>query len=391
MVVCMRIKTKVRVSIKPFFILSLWLLTASNILNTTEYRADLEYVLIPLAVCTAFAIFTKKRLWDISYLYILLMMFFAVVSTVVSPVNFLKPGHLKFYVFVVTYILISSVILDGKDIKKVLMFYKLFSLAVSLWIIVTYAMGTGVNLQYRAALVWEGVEKDQNYVGAFLVPGMVLFFYSFLYSKGRVLNLLGMLIVFVAVYLTGSRAALITCVFCIPLAMLFAGKNISRTRRVIYIIVLAAVAAAVYTMLSSTDLFERMTDVEGYSDNIRLTIWAYAMQGFYEHPILGDGLYAGSYYSQLHTRWVTHNSFIDILVGQGLVGTILFVLIFGKMIIVKQKKNRLFIVVLMVSFFLPYFFLNGYETLSFWLPMILCKFISDYCQNNDFVLLFQKK
>ena len=201
--------------------------------------------------------------------------------------------------------------------------------------------------------------------------------------------MLGMLVVFLAVYLTGSRAALITCLLCIPFSLLFASK-ISHKKRIIYVVLVAVLAIILYQALASTDLFERMTDTEGYSDNIRLTIWGYALEGFYQYPILGGGLYSGSYFAQLQARWVTHNSFIDILVGQGLIGAILFVLIFGKMIFVKEKKNRLFIVAIMISFFLPYFFLNGYETLSFWLPMILCKFISDYCQNNDFTRLFEK-
>ena len=162
MVTDMRIKTKYKISIKPFFVLSLWLLIASNILNTTEYRADLEYVVIPLVLCTALAVLMRKKLWDISYLYVLLMMFFAVVSTIVSPVAYLKTGHLKFFIFVLTYILISAVILDHKDIRSVLMFYKVFCLGLSLWIIIKYALGIDINLQYRATLIWAGVEKDQN-------------------------------------------------------------------------------------------------------------------------------------------------------------------------------------------------------------------------------------
>ena len=130
-----------------------------------------------------------------------------------------------------------------------------------------------------------------------------------------------------------------------------------------------------------------MTDSSGYTDNIRLLIWKYAMQGFFNKPVLGSGLYSATYYSQLYVRWVTHNSFVDILVGQGIIGVIFWIGIFAKFIMVK-KGNGMFVLNIIFVFMFPYFFLNGYETLSFWLPMILIKQISDCCKKHDFFELF---
>ena len=365
---------------KGLFLLSFSVLIASNLLNTTPYRADLEYVLIPLLICLLFSIFIPRNVHYIGYAYVLIMAFFTLVSTALSDVVHLRTGDIKFYVFILAYLIISSVCLQKKDVTFVINAYAYISLAISCWLIATYLLGMNLSVQHRATLVVFGVSKDQNYTGAFFAPAAIIFFYKFLYSNRKIRSFGYMMIILLAIFFTGSRAALLTCILCIPLAFLYAGKSVGIGKKIVYTILVVIAGISAYILLGTSELFSRMTDMSGYTDNIRLIIWGHALKGFANSPIIGSGLYSASYYSQLYVRWVTHNSFIDIIVGQGLIGIILFLLTFGKIVKDAGHGNRAFIAVIMLSFLLPYFFINGYETLSFWLPMILVKIISDACR-----------
>ena len=94
---------------------------------------------------------------------------------------------------------------------------------------------------------------------------------------------------------------------------------------------------------------------------------------------------ANSYLSRIGMH-DTHNLFIDILVGQGLVGILLLCLTLVNFIRVK-KRDRQLMIIIVISSFAPLFFINGFNTASFWAPMILCQILSNYSHKHQTGLL----
>ena len=90
-----------------------------------------------------------------------------------------------------------------------------------------------------------------------------------------------------------------------------------------------------YKLLMRTDLFDRMLNSDSYKNNIRLIIWKDALNAFWMNPFLGNGLQSGAVFSKSMTGFVTHNCFLDILTGQGIVGLLVYVFMFFKLLMVK--------------------------------------------------------
>jgi len=151
------------------------------------------------------------------------------------------------------------------------------------------------------------------------------------------------------------------------------------------IILLFAAVIILYAIVSQTAIFARTMNFENYANNSRFTIWEYAMNGFYANPIIGSGVEAGSYYSLLGTRWKTHSCFVDIITGQGLIGVALVGLMFVEYLRV-QRDNRVFMGCILLCFFLPLFSLNGYECATFWMPMMICRFL--YVKSREYDDIF---
>jgi O-antigen ligase len=242
----------------------------------------------------------------------------------------------------------------------------------------------GVNtVNERISISYLGIRKDGNYLSAFLVPGYMIWLYSYLFGKKRLWKFIIAALIFVAIYLTGSRAAFLTMgiVTLLIISKLIFSRGIT-FKKITLTILLFITAFTGYYYLQSTVLFDRMITADSYTDNIRLQIWEYALEGFYNNPWLGSGIESGTYYAQLHLRWYTHSCFIDILTGQGIVGIALFAVIFIHYMRVK-KVNFIFMTTLIISFFLPLNFVNGYESATFWVPMAICAIVSEYCKINN--------
>jgi O-antigen ligase len=290
---------------------------------------------------------------------------------------------IAFYYHIYGYIEFNELML-----RRILRFYSLFVAAICLIMMISYLVGYNV-VDGRVSISFLGVRKDENYLAAFLCPGYVYLLYSFLFSKKqRAWILILAVLIFLAIFLSGSRAALLT-ISALSLLMIlkifFAKGRIVRKIIILLLLVLAVVVG--YSALQNTSLFTRMTSAGSYTDNIRLKIWGYAMKAYTSKPLFGSGIESGTYYVQLTLRWYTHSVFVDILTGQGLIGAALYLVLFIDLLRVK-KENRMYMTVILLAFFVPMFFINGYESATFWLPLIICKAISDYCKSSNKSIMF---
>jgi O-antigen ligase len=133
----------------------------------------------------------------------------------------------------------------------------------------------------------------------------------------------------VAIGLTGSRGAMVATMFAlliVPLTM----TRLSATKKMAAIIMVLAVGAVAVAFIPETS-FQRFSstkeEVEAGTMNGRLQIWTAGVHAFVQRPMLGWG--AGSF-DRTIVPWfgrprAPHNSYLCILVEQGVVGFMVWI------------------------------------------------------------------
>ncbi len=380
--------------ILPFIVLLFF-----QIFNSNKYGTNAGDIEIPivLAVVIYIGVFLYNHrditvdLLDVGAIALLFLL--AVFSTLISSVVTFNKTTFGLFVCMFLYVFLNLIRLDEKALNVLLIIYKLM-VAIVAYIIIVKGVLKLINVSYglRFTLTIGGVDKDPNYVAGFLCSGLALALYSVLFEKGkRLLNLILFIVIFVGIVLTGSRGALVTC-FCSSIVLLvglvikykrvFRRENLWKL--IIFFSIIAVGIAVGLIMLSSADSFKRIFDIETYFDNIRLSIWAEGIKAFYRNPIIGSGMGASSYYALNGTGNYssTHNAFLDIIADVGILGMLILICIIAIMII-RCKKNRLLLISYLVASLVSLFFLNGFEGLTFWLPMIIAKLISNRKPNEE--------
>jgi O-antigen ligase len=186
---------------------------------------------------------------------------------------------------------------------------------------------------------------DANDLGMLLALGLPMAWY--LASTGssgfqRWLNRIYFIIATLGILLTGSRGALITTIVAlsvIPLTL----SQMRRSVRIagIVVIILAAVAAVRFVPEES---FERLstTTTEISEGNLtgRIAIWQSGLRAVPKRPLQGFG--PGGWYRVAGRVGVrlrsSHNTYLSILVEEGMIGLVLYLLIF---VVLLRRLRRL--------------------------------------------------
>lgn len=360
-----------------------------TIINGNMYVAGLSFVWFPSVLLLGSSVVFPKRtsIFTISNFVLLLLAGSAYLSTSISDVVNTSDGsfvNLQFCIF--SYIIVSTVLFDNEMSSKIFKFYQVFTITICCIMCVNFVLRYGLSVNDRVSIRYFGITKDVNYLTSFLVPGYTIFFYKAIIGENRKL-LLYCFIMLIAIFLAGSRSVFISALvssILIYSKYTFKPGNLGKTIMTAIAILIASVVFL--TILENNPLFARMTTTQNYDSNARLLIWDYALEAFYRNPMLGSGVESGSYFSQLSVRWVTHNAWLDILTGQGILGSVIMILFIHTLYRGIIKENKIFFVAFFVTCFLPLLFSNGYECATWWTPMLLCKIISDNCKRNTNIL-----
>ena len=132
-----------------------------------------------------------------------------------------------------------------------------------------------------------------------------------------------------------------------------------------------------------TQTIERLLFMQ--SGDTRSDLWAAALTGFLENPMIGQGLNSSTVYANAIAGNHSHNMYIDILSTSGIIGAGLYLLLLFLVIKGKGRMNGQKILIA-ISFNLPMFFLNGFNSLTMWIPLIMCYIFSlqiDKQQDNS--------
>lgn len=364
------------------------ILILSQILNPSRFSAGIGAIKIPFCISFGLILIYSlnygMRLKKFDVIITLGMVLSCILSTTLSNIVSWDASGSSLVLCLLLYLCVSNIKLSSVTLTKILKFYTLVSFGLSLWILVNFLNGINIIWGDRASITVFGQLKDPNYLASFLIFGFAYLTYSIISQKRIKTYLIIMdLIIFAGIFFAGSRGGFLTVVFVIAVIVakiLFADKFTAR-KVMLFLLVLLALGLG-YAFLSNSVLSNRMLDVKSYSGNIRLLIWKEALNAFWNSPLFGSGIQSGGYYSKMRIQYATHNCYIDLLTGQGLFGVALIFISFSSYFKV-PRYNLFFMIGIFASLFIPLFFINGYEAMTFWLPVILCRFISDFCKKKS--------
>ncbi len=376
-------------------VLSLFLLIFFSIINGNEFSSGAKYLIIPIVLSFIYLIVFdrhKKNIFAKEYIFNILFCLSTILSVALSQVVekslFVIVGEL--IIWNGLYILFTSIkSYSGKEIQWVLFLYALTAVLLSVIIICNY-LTKSVMVDSRASIRIFGNIKDQNFLSAFLCPAyLIILFFALNKKKFKLLYILGAFVIVPAIFFTGSRGGFLTVIVVSILFFInvIFGKGKIGTK--IAFIVAAVFGVLVLLLLfSHSELYVRMLSGNNYSTNERLTIWKYAMRAFQNNPVFGSGYGASDYYALSGIGSVTHNTFIQLLGDQGIVGMGIFLALVFYLFARTKKSGKMFILCFAIASFLPLVFISAYETATFWIPLIIINILSKYSQNYDVASVF---
>lgn len=148
-------------------------------------------------------------------------------------------------------------------------------------------------------------------------------------------------------FLTLSRAGVITLfVAFVPLIIVTLKK--AKQRDILNISLLIGIIIVLILFIAlSDDIFSRLSSLlnKGFDDNGRIDIWNDSIEGFKNHPIIGNGLFSygvTTIQNDYNRMMVCHNTYIQCLFSFGILGLISLIIHFFEKYRILYKNMTLF-------------------------------------------------
>lgn len=355
------------------------------IINGYEFGTTVESVRYTLFLLLFVSLLQNRIRNIVIYIQGGLLILTALISSYCSDViSFSTSRVWQLILCIVVFISLSTIYIHPKSFEKIIIFYTNLALILAIIVVLGYFMKFGIDRYGRASINYGEFYKDQNYLSAYFMPAFAIKMYDVLIKKNKtMLNLIYPFFYLLASLLMGSRGTFLTAIiisFLILLKLLLFEKGI--VRKVCMIILLMLGAGIAFIVLYDSSLFVRMTDFENYGSDIRILLWKAGLKGFWSHPLFGSGIGAASQYAWYYVGNAVHNSFIEILADQGIIGASIIIWIFLKILTVKSN-DKFLILSFCAGLFLPLFFLTGYSNMTFWMPMFFMQNFLTYIKSKD--------
>ncbi len=391
----MRVKPlKVRISRDLGMLLVLGILIFWSIANRNEYAAAIAFMYVPVGITILYYLFFVKYSFKMEKpkIVLVLIFVFSSLSTLYyssdtkSTISAITASCL----WILLTLLVSSAHYEPRTIVRILNIYTIIAALLGINTLYSFATGMINPDSDRVVTTILGTLKDNNFYASFLTPAYAYSFYRFVNVKrSRMCFLAAAAVLFIAIIFTGSRAAFITQLIIIGITVIgfMLSERMSFKKIILLVITLCALVVG-YIYVSNTTLYQRLTDAEDYSTDIRIRLWNAALDLFAEKPIFGGGRGAVNNYTFNRIGNYVHNTYLEILCDQGLVGAGLFLGLFVSFFKVK-RENVVFVLVMFIAFFLPLLFISAYQSCGFWLGIALCLIFAKYLKNNTAKALFE--
>ena len=291
-------------------------------------------------IITAFLFFkflvTREKidLGDRFYLYFVLFMMAGLASTFISVEYFSSLSLLLTYLslgllfFVTRYFLISSTNID-KTLTCLI-------LSTLITYIIIHLTGQSESLYSYSSSTWRisGGAGDPNSLASVVLVALPLTLYRAIYSHGilRLLFYVAFASFVILLIYTGSRGGMLGFLGMTGVLVYHYGS-----RRIKQISFFALISAGILYFLTPDEFWFRASTIfnpeaeKGSSISGRLILYQAALRMFLDHPFIGVGIanfVSNSFNYGAPLGLVTHNTYLEILSGGGLLTFIPFALIF---------------------------------------------------------------
>lgn len=356
------------------YVVAYMALIAITIFSPDEFGTTLKYAILPLAIMVFFSLFQKRIIGKVFFLRLVMFFFLMVVtlSTYFSNIVDIHPSFRSTLIMIFSFLVLCGNAPSKEQMDKIKFFYILCTLFCGLWVIFSvlrYGL-SGVD-RNNFSFIWGA--KDVNYLLAFMLPGCYMAARGWFveHSKYKKTNILCVVTVIISVLALQTRAAFITAaIFLFLIFIEYNALNKMSKKKLLTFFVIGTLIIVAIIILFNSPQFARLTDFDSYEDDIRFTVWEEAIKGYYNNPTFGSGLGAASTFSLAKAELESHNNYIDILSDFGIVGAALFSICLIYLCWVKKGK-RINMISYLISFMLPLAFINGFQTIVFWLPLIM--------------------
>ena len=356
----------------------------ASLFSQTMYGPS-AFVLLPCLVLLVWiAAVHRTRIYFAPWHFALLALWLVfVLSTSVSGIVAVQSDTFSFLADVLFIIFVTAVEHTRGEIRFLWGAYVAAGLMAATSVLYNVSVGHQA-VWHRYSTSFFGVDRDPNYVGAFIVAAVPLAAFWMIYkSRGGILSVLVLSVLVAGAVATGSRSSL---VWLALLAVLVLALGLSRTNtnRVAFVrrtTALGALAASIVVAIFGylpDSLVERLTSSDSlFADDSRRSAWSLGLEIFRDSPVIGVGLDGGNVLIVDQVGINSHNVYIDILMGSGVLGAACFLYVLWALVW-RRKRDRLALVTLAAGMLGPLAFINGFNTLSFWVPLMMIGVTSTY-------------
>lgn len=304
------------------------------------------------------------------------------------------------FYFLIKYLLINISI---KNIEEMISTVGLISSVSSL---VYYFLGLmAINFNFMGNnIISYGVLIDRNaprLIGTFSDPNifafansLFLFFYLFRLNSRK--NALGLFFIVLTLILTLSRGAIIAVFIGLIISFLLSSKK-SKIKTIFITPIIFIVFNKLIFQIFNIDIFStlllRFNEVSTDAGSGRFTIWGNGLTLFSENPIFGIGIYNFRSYSVTYfgIDHYMHNTFLEVIVESGLIGTTLYliflitiILSLFKIIKISSKINYLFVTFLTMIFMMLSLSLIANESF-FLLLALIARYFMEFRKDRSYL------
>ena len=323
------------------YILSIYIFTYREGYNIISNALAL---LVVLTVWIGIFISGKKIRFNLVLLLQLLFIVFCLFTALyaISPSTVISKVKTLMLIFLVMLTLVNYIDTQEK-LKKIIVYFIISGFVSGVCML--------LNSDFSSITRYGRELGNQNAVGMNIAISAVFCFY-FILSEKKYLYALSYFVMIPCILLTGSRKSLIFLVCSIVLVLYLTNRN-SFTKLLKFILILVFVVLIFNYLIFQIPIFyqiigERIENLfsfisgkgtEEASMNIRYNMTRLGLDFFINRPLYGYGI---DNYRFLYGNTYSHNNFIELLVGTGIFGFLLFYL--TNIILVRHllrlSKNR---------------------------------------------------
>ena len=230
-----------------------------------------------------------------------------------------------------------------KELDRLFSFYieAAFLVAVILFV-QRYDFYGGGNTRHSIKLL-SHEPFDPNFLAAYLVAPSIIA-YSKMLNKFKMIYLIAFLVIFAGILYTSSRGATIGFVLGAGIVTFDFFKGKKKIRKIIILFMVLIIGFFIVEEYLPKTSLSRIVNVSSYQDTSnakRLLDWKYGVEAFLKKPFFGYGIQGEMSIIQrvIGVKYISHNTFIALLLQFGIVGFGIFLFCLFKSLI---KLSTLF-------------------------------------------------